>query len=380
MARRPRARQRRADGGAQGPARGGDLARTPSHLDDFFHEETPAPATDARMARAGGGESSRARRSRRQHDDGDDAGDRAGLGRGGAARGGARHARRRRDHHRAHPHPHRELQGFAGLVPGSGFRSRPEGGGADPRAAFRALPRPTTSWARRSPTVPGSGMTWSGPSTRSTAPPTSSTASRCSADRWACSIVASRRRRPLVLHQPLPAPRGLPRAAGRDAAFRRPAGDATLNPRSIGGSAATQRLAPRGVPWDIRKTGSAAIECAFVAAGLLQVARFAQPNIWDIAGGIVLARAAGREVMVREAGGWKPFTSFAQPGFAQPGFAQHRLCTALRNRPRTMAARPPPAPRPAVRSCANGDGRSSGRSGGGCAGLRVVHLKARTII
>ena len=68
----------------------------------------------------------------------------------------------------------------------------------------------------------------------------------------------------------------------------------------------------RGVPWDIRKTGSAAIECAFVAAGLLQVARFAQPNIWDIAGGIVLARAAGREVVVRGADGWKPFTTFAE--------------------------------------------------------------------
>jgi myo-inositol-1(or 4)-monophosphatase len=68
----------------------------------------------------------------------------------------------------------------------------------------------------------------------------------------------------------------------------------------------------RGIPWDIRKTGSAAIECAFVAAGLLQVTRFAQPNIWDVAGGIVLARAAGREVMVREDRGWKPFTGFAQ--------------------------------------------------------------------
>ena len=78
----------------------------------------------------------------------------------------------------------------------------------------------------------------------------------------------------------------------------------------------------RGMPWDIRKTGSAAIECAFVAAGLLQVTRFAQPNIWDIAGGIVLARAAGREVMVRDAQHWKPFTSFAedvpQAGDADP--------------------------------------------------------------
>jgi len=68
----------------------------------------------------------------------------------------------------------------------------------------------------------------------------------------------------------------------------------------------------RGIPWDIRKTGSAAIECAFVAAGLLQVTRFEQPNIWDVAGGIVLAQAAGRKVMVREDKVWKPFGGFAQ--------------------------------------------------------------------
>jgi len=86
----------------------------------------------------------------------------------------------------------------------------------------------------------------------------------------------------------------------------------TPNPavhRRLGGDPSSST---RGVPWDIRKTGSAAIECAFVAAGLLQVTRFAQPNIWDVAGGIVLARAAGSDVYVRETDGWKPFTSFAQ--------------------------------------------------------------------
>jgi myo-inositol-1(or 4)-monophosphatase len=80
--------------------------------------------------------------------------------------------------------------------------------------------------------------------------------------------------------------------------------------RRLGGDPSTST---RGIPWDIRKTGSAAIECAFVAAGLLQVTRFAQPNIWDVAGGIVLAQAAGSDVFVREDGGWQPFTSFAQP-------------------------------------------------------------------
>ncbi|BBD02823.1 myo-inositol-1(or 4)-monophosphatase [Sphingobium sp. YG1] len=64
-------------------------------------------------------------------------------------------------------------------------------------------------------------------------------------------------------------------------------------------------------PWDGRKTGSAAIECAFVAAGLLQVTRFAAPNIWDVAGGIALARASGALVFQDEQdGNWVPFTSF----------------------------------------------------------------------
>lgn len=63
-------------------------------------------------------------------------------------------------------------------------------------------------------------------------------------------------------------------------------------------------------PWDGRKTGSAAIECAFVAAGLLQVARFATPNIWDVAGGIALARASNASVFQEEDGNWAPFASF----------------------------------------------------------------------
>jgi myo-inositol-1(or 4)-monophosphatase len=58
------------------------------------------------------------------------------------------------------------------------------------------------------------------------------------------------------------------------------------------------------LPWDVRKTGSAAIECAFVAAGLLRVARFAQLNIWDIAGGAALVRATGGEVRTKTAQGW----------------------------------------------------------------------------
>ncbi len=62
--------------------------------------------------------------------------------------------------------------------------------------------------------------------------------------------------------------------------------------------------------WETRKTGSAAIECALVAAGLMQVARFASPNIWDVAGGLTLVRAAGREVRRHDGGKWVPMGSF----------------------------------------------------------------------
>ncbi|HKR24419.1 MAG TPA: inositol monophosphatase, partial [Allosphingosinicella sp.] len=67
---------------------------------------------------------------------------------------------------------------------------------------------------------------------------------------------------------------------------------------------------PQGVPWDVRKTGSAAIECAFVAAGLLRVARFERPNVWDVAGGLALVRAAGGTVLTRTARGWEAFDRF----------------------------------------------------------------------
>ena len=63
--------------------------------------------------------------------------------------------------------------------------------------------------------------------------------------------------------------------------------------------------------WETRKTGSAALECAMVAAGLLQAARFAAPNIWDVAGGIALVKTAGG-VARRRVGGqeWTEMTSF----------------------------------------------------------------------
>jgi myo-inositol-1(or 4)-monophosphatase len=63
-------------------------------------------------------------------------------------------------------------------------------------------------------------------------------------------------------------------------------------------------------PFEVRKTGSAAIECAFVAAGLLRVARFERPNVWDVAGGIALVQVAGGDVRTLTPSGWVPFESF----------------------------------------------------------------------
>jgi myo-inositol-1(or 4)-monophosphatase len=63
--------------------------------------------------------------------------------------------------------------------------------------------------------------------------------------------------------------------------------------------------------YEPRWTGSAAVECAFVAAGLLAAARFRYTNIWDVAGGVALVQAAGGEVLERHGEEeWLPFQSF----------------------------------------------------------------------
>jgi len=65
--------------------------------------------------------------------------------------------------------------------------------------------------------------------------------------------------------------------------------------------------------WDHRVTGSMAIEAAYVAAGIFASAPFWGPKIWDIAGGIPLIRAAGREAWLREGKGWVPLERFVPP-------------------------------------------------------------------
>ncbi len=76
--------------------------------------------------------------------------------------------------------------------------------------------------------------------------------------------------------------------------------------------------APGGAPgrtatWDNRVTGSAALECAFVASGVFASAHLWGPSIWDVAGGVVLLQAAGRTLVTRDRTGWVPFERFEAP-------------------------------------------------------------------
>lgn len=73
-------------------------------------------------------------------------------------------------------------------------------------------------------------------------------------------------------------------------------------------------------PYDMRKSGSAAVECAYVAAGLLAAARFSGANLWDVAGGAALVEAAGGTVLERVEEEWIPLRAFngAGPGEGKP--------------------------------------------------------------
>jgi myo-inositol-1(or 4)-monophosphatase len=82
------------------------------------------------------------------------------------------------------------------------------------------------------------------------------------------------------------------------------------NPAVRSGLAGVPVIKAEDMLWETRKTGSAAIECAMVAAGLLRVARFSNPNIWDVAGGLALVRAAGGIVRQKSANTWLPMDQF----------------------------------------------------------------------
>jgi myo-inositol-1(or 4)-monophosphatase len=61
---------------------------------------------------------------------------------------------------------------------------------------------------------------------------------------------------------------------------------------------------------ETRVLASAALECAFAAAGLVQLAFLPNPQIWDVAAGLVLARAAKCRALTRTDGCWVDFDAF----------------------------------------------------------------------
>ena len=93
--------------------------------------------------------------------------------------------------------------------------------------------------------------------------------------------------------------------------------------------------------WDNRVTGSAAIECAFVAAELLVGARFRPLSIWDVAAGVVLMAAAGQEIWVERDEGWAPFARFEAPAKTVSGqrpTLRDWRCALIAGTPRATAA------------------------------------------
>lgn len=97
--------------------------------------------------------------------------------------------------------------------------------------------------------------------------------------------------------------------------------EVTPAPRTVKrGLAAAPGGSPPGTrDWDHRVTGSMAIEAALVAAGTFAGASFGAPKLWDVAGGVLLVQAAGREVWIREGGAWQPFVRFVPPSSAPRG-------------------------------------------------------------
>lgn len=119
-------------------------------------------------------------------------------------------------------------------------------------------------------------------------------------------------------------------------------------------SAAPGGWRERAADWDHRATGSAALEMAFVAAGIFRAAHFWGPALWDVAGGIPLARAAGLEAWTRRGGMWVPLDRFVPP--AGPGAP--------------LAAAAPPAAAPPGAAPPGAAPRGAGTGGGDAANER----------
>lgn len=92
--------------------------------------------------------------------------------------------------------------------------------------------------------------------------------------------------------------------------------------------------------FDRRATGSAAIECAFVACRILGSALFRGPRTWDVAGGLALVRAAKLPIHVRGAGAWHDFRGFIPEGATDPSAAmigwKEQVAIGLRGDPKEL--------------------------------------------
>jgi myo-inositol-1(or 4)-monophosphatase len=90
---------------------------------------------------------------------------------------------------------------------------------------------------------------------------------------------------------------GEPLARRRDASWRRLAAEPGSSPQL-------------GEQWDLRVLGSATLELAYTAAGLLELAYLSGPSLWDAAAGLALLNAAGCAALTRADGHWQPLARF----------------------------------------------------------------------
>ena len=72
-----------------------------------------------------------------------------------------------------------------------------------------------------------------------------------------------------------------------------------------------------GAHWDTRVLGTAAVEFAWVACGLLRLAHMPRPRLWDAAAGLTLLHAAGCSASTWEHGRWAPLVQFKPPASRQ---------------------------------------------------------------
>jgi len=69
--------------------------------------------------------------------------------------------------------------------------------------------------------------------------------------------------------------------------------------------------------WDHRVLGTAAVEFAWVACGLLRLAHMPRPGLWDAAAGLALLHASGCSALTWEHGRWVPLLRFHPPSGEQ---------------------------------------------------------------